>query len=56
VAVFVFVVVTTGILFAAIKATIGLRVEEDEEIEGLDRIEHGAPGYGLETSGDLVGV
>jgi Amt family ammonium transporter len=56
VAVFAFVVVTTFILFNAIKATIGLRVGEDEEVEGLDRIEHGTPGYGLETHEQLAGV
>jgi Amt family ammonium transporter len=41
-----FVLVTTGILFSAIKATIGLRVTPEEEIAGLDIEEHGAPGYG----------
>ena len=41
-----FVAVTTGILFTLIKATIGLRVSEEEEIEGLDVQEHGMPGYG----------
>ena len=45
-AVFVFVTITTGLLFLAIKATIGLRVPPEEEIEGLDVTEHGAPGYG----------
>ncbi len=43
---FVFVVVTAGALFLAIKATLGLRVSEEEEMEGLDVMEHGAPGYG----------
>jgi ammonium transporter, Amt family len=37
--------VTTAILFAAIKATIGLRVSAEEEIEGLDVLEHGLQGY-----------
>jgi Amt family ammonium transporter len=45
IAVFAFVVVTAGILFLAIKYTIGLRVSEEEEIQGLDVAEHGAPGY-----------
>ena len=45
VAVAVFVAVTTGILFAVLKATIGLRVNEQEEIEGLDVHEHGFAGY-----------
>ncbi len=45
VAVFAFVVVATSILFAAIKATIGLRVSADEEHVGLDMHEHGMKGY-----------
>jgi Amt family ammonium transporter len=40
-----FVAVTTFILFAVIKATVGLRVAPDEEVEGLDVLEHGSPGY-----------
>lgn len=40
-----FVAVTTGLLFLVMKKTIGLRVDEIEEIEGLDRHEHGVPGY-----------
>jgi len=50
VAVFVFVTVTSGLLFYGIKATIGLRVPPDEELQGLDVIEHGAPGYGPDVS------
>ena len=38
-------IVTTGILFAILKATIGLRVTRDEELEGLDVLEHGLAGY-----------
>lgn len=48
-AVAVFVAVTAGILFLTIKATIGLRVSEDEELQGLDVLEHGAAGYGLDV-------
>jgi len=44
------VAATTAILFAALKATIGLRVSAEEEIEGLDVLEHGLAGY----SGDTV--
>jgi Amt family ammonium transporter len=40
-----FVGVAMGIIFLAIKATIGLRVSEQEEVEGLDVHEHGYPGY-----------
>jgi ammonium transporter, Amt family len=46
----VWVAVTTAILFAAIKATIGLRVSAEEEIEGLDVIEHGLQGYAPDMS------
>ena len=50
VAVFLFVTITSGLLFLAIKATIGLRVPPDEELAGLDVIEHGAPGYGPDVT------
>jgi len=40
-----FVAVTAGILFALLKGTIGLRVSEEEELAGLDVMEHGTPGY-----------
>ena len=46
VAVAAFVFVASTIMFAVIKATIGLRVSEQEEREGLDVHEHGSPGYG----------
>ncbi|CAN5718999.1 ammonium transporter [soil metagenome] len=52
-AVFLFVTVTTGALFLAIKATIGLRVEPEEELAGLDVLEHGSSGYGADI---LAGV
>jgi Amt family ammonium transporter len=39
------VAATTAIVFGAIKATIGLRVSAEEEIEGLDVLEHGLQGY-----------
>jgi Amt family ammonium transporter len=51
VAIAVFVTVTTAVLFGVIKATIGLRVDEAEEIEGLDVREHGAPGYMFDEIG-----
>ena len=35
--------VTITIAFLAIKATVGLRVTEEEEIQGLDSCEHGLP-------------
>ncbi|MEZ5373915.1 MAG: ammonium transporter [Microthrixaceae bacterium] len=52
-----FVAVTTGLLFQAIKATVGLRVTEEEELMGLDVKEHGAAGYGATRSPQaLAGV
>ena len=48
--VFVWVVVTTGILFAVIKRTVGLRVSLEAEIGGLDIFEHGQPGYAFTTT------
>ncbi len=44
-AVFAWTVVTAGILFTVIKYTVGLRVTEAEEIEGLDIGEHGMAAY-----------
>jgi Amt family ammonium transporter len=41
----VWVVVCTGILFGVLKATIGLRVSAEEEVQGLDVLEHGLQGY-----------
>jgi len=55
-AVAAFVAVTSGILFLAIKATVGLRVDEHEEIEGLDVLEHGSAGYGLDISYASSGI
>ncbi len=46
VAVFVFVTVTAGALFFALKALNLLRVSPEEEAAGLDLSEHGAPAYG----------
>jgi Amt family ammonium transporter len=40
-----FVFVASLILFGVLKATVGLRVSEQEEIEGLDVHEHGFAGY-----------
>ncbi|MDP9388323.1 MAG: ammonium transporter [Actinomycetota bacterium] len=45
-AVAAFVALTAGLLFLAIKVTVGLRVSEEEELAGLDVPEHGYPGYG----------
>jgi ammonium transporter, Amt family len=43
----VFASVGSAVLFLAIKATMGLRVGEEEEIDGLDAGEHGASAYHL---------
>ena len=45
VAVLAWCLVTGFVLFYAIKAATGLRVSEDEEMEGLDYGEHGASAY-----------
>jgi Amt family ammonium transporter len=44
-AVFVWTVVTSGILFFIIKKTVGLRVSAAEELRGLDIEEHGTESY-----------
>jgi len=49
VSVFVYVVIATGILFAVLKYTIGLRVSPEEEMAGLDVHEHGSPGYSADV-------
>jgi Amt family ammonium transporter len=38
------------IVFGLIKATIGIRVSAEEEIEGLDVLEHGLQGYAPDMS------
>lgn len=48
----VWTVLTTFVLFTALKAVMGLRVSEEEELAGLDVSEHGGPGISLD---DLVG-
>ena len=54
-------VVTITIVFLVIKATLGLRVSEEEEIIGLDPTEHGLPsayaGFAImDVSGDVMDV
>jgi ammonium transporter, Amt family len=44
-AIVAWVLITSTIVFRAINATIGLRVSAEEEIAGLDRIEHGTAAY-----------
>lgn len=45
VAIAAFVAVASGAVFLALKATVGIRVSPEEEMEGLDVHEHGIPGY-----------
>jgi len=40
-----FCVITSGIIIGALKATMGIRVSKEEEIEGLDLHEHGMDAY-----------
>ncbi len=54
-------VVTITIVFLVIKATLGLRVSDEEEIVGLDPTEHGLPsayaGFAImDVSGDVMDV
>lgn len=48
---FVFVFGAALLLFTAIKATVGLRVTEEEELAGLDVEEHGHMGYAPDSGG-----
>jgi ammonium transporter, Amt family len=52
--VFVFVVVTMGILFSVLKAANLLRVDPEHEIEGLDVTEFGAPAYGPDVLANIT--
>jgi Amt family ammonium transporter len=45
VAVGLFTVVTTTVLWFALKLTLGIRVSAEEELEGLDKGEHGMEAY-----------
>lgn len=44
-AVYAFAFIFSYILFMVLKATMGVRVSEEEEAEGLDVAEHGVPAY-----------
>ncbi|MDP6691688.1 MAG: hypothetical protein QF384_19495, partial [Alphaproteobacteria bacterium] len=47
VAVLVWSVVISFVIIKVVSAIVGLRVEDEEEIEGLDLIAHGERGYDL---------
>ncbi len=53
VAIAAFTAVAMFIIFMAIKAVIGLRVDPHEELEGLDVHEHGYPGYGVDVAAGM---
>jgi len=57
VAIGAFTVITSTIFWMAIKATVGMRVSEEHEFEGLDISEHGMEAYSgfLKESGALGG-
>jgi Amt family ammonium transporter len=46
----VWVTACTSILFLVMKNTIGLRVTAEEEVEGLDVLEHGLQGYATDMA------
>lgn len=46
----VWVGLTTAAVFAGLKYTVGLRVTAEEEIEGLDVLEHGLSGYAADLA------
>ena len=46
-----FTVITAAVLFFVVKAIMGLRVEAEEEVEGLDYSEHGGHGYDFGLGG-----
>jgi ammonium transporter, Amt family len=56
-AVAAFTIIFSSIVWLALKATVGLRVSEHEEIQGLDIGEHGMEAYsGFVKEADIIGV
>jgi len=51
----VWVLAASAIVFWLLKVTIGIRVSPEEEIEGLDVMEHGSPGYGETVTAQAAG-
>jgi Amt family ammonium transporter len=47
---------TGALMFAGIKATVGLRVSREEELKGLDYHEHGAEAYPGDALSDLARI
>ena len=52
----VFSGVLTAVIALAIKYTIGLRLAEEDEVEGIDFVAHGESAYDIHTSGGGGGV
>jgi Amt family ammonium transporter len=50
----IFTVVCASAIFFTLKATIGIRVSEEEELEGLDLGEHGMHAYDLSGSPGFI--
>ena len=51
----VFTVVASAIFWYALKATVGIRVHEEDEIKGLDISEHGMEAYsGFVKEADIL--
>ncbi|MGH3916828.1 MAG: ammonium transporter, partial [Pseudonocardiaceae bacterium] len=46
-AVLIYSMVVTGIIALVLKLTIGLRVDEEDELTGIDEVEHAEAGYEL---------
>lgn len=44
---FLYSAIATAVIFMIIKFTVGLRVEEEDEVKGLDESEHGEKAYNL---------
>ena len=43
--------VVTAVIALAIKYTLGLRLSEEDEVEGIDFVAHGESAYDIHTSG-----
>ncbi|PRY63264.1 ammonium transporter [Knoellia remsis] len=52
----VFSGVLTAVIALALKATIGWRITEDDEVSGIDQAEHAESGYDLVSRGGRLGV
>jgi Amt family ammonium transporter len=46
--------VGTAVLFVAVKSTIGLRPDRENEEDGLDLLDHGEAGYHMDEAGSVA--